>query len=79
VRFANDVFKLLTVCALVLVLTAVQANAGIITPVSVTPSSEFAAATNLINGSGLNILGRHDNNENNMWQTFSGDPVRAKY
>ncbi len=48
----------------------------IVTPVSVVASSEFAAANNIINGSGLQgagpVQGRlHDNNENNMWQTFN--------
>jgi hypothetical protein len=70
-----NLFRLFTGCALVLALSAAQTHAGIITPVSVTPSSEFAPASNLINGSGLNVLGRHDNNENNMWQTFSADPT----
>jgi len=61
-------------------LLAAQAQAAIITPTSVTPSSEFAAAVNMINGSGLSGVGPvetqlHDNNENSMWQTFAGTSV----
>lgn len=57
-------------------LLAVSAQADVITPVSVTPSSEFAAAINLINGSGLDGVGPvedqlHNNDENSMWQSFS--------
>ena len=63
-------------CALVLALAACHVHADVVTPTSVTPSSEFAAAANLINGSGLSGIGTvetqlHDNNENNMWQTFN--------
>jgi|GEM_PF-2396325 len=73
-------FKSLMGCALMLALSAVQTRAEIITPVSVTPSSEFAAAANMINGSGLDgigpILGQlHDNDENHMWQTFAASAV----
>ena len=75
-----SVFKSLVGCTLILALAAGQARAEIITPVSVTPSSEFAAAVNMINGSGLDgvgpILGQlHDNDENHMWQTFAGTAV----
>jgi hypothetical protein len=65
-----------SVCCLGLLAWAVgQAPAEIITPVGVTASSQFAAAENLINGSGLDKIGLHDNNENNMWQTFSATPI----
>lgn len=55
---------------------APTAFGDLVTPVSVTPSSQFAAANNMINGSGLIGGGPvearlHDNNENNMWQTFN--------
>jgi hypothetical protein len=74
------VFKSLTGCALILALVATQARADVITPVSVTPSTQFAAAVNTINGSGLDgvgpILGQlHDNDENHMWQTFAASSV----
>jgi len=70
------VFKPLTGCALLLALLAAQTQAAIITPTAVTASSEFAPANNLINGSGLSGVGAietqlHDNNENNMWQSFA--------
>ncbi|MEM8679218.1 MAG: hypothetical protein AAGF97_07705 [Planctomycetota bacterium] len=57
--------------ATLLLCLASQASASLITPVSVSASSEFAPAINLINGSGLDTFGLHDNNENNMWQTFN--------
>lgn len=74
------VFKPLSGCMLLLALLAAQTQAAIITPTSVTASSEFAAAGNLINGSGLSGVGAvetqlHDNNENNMWQTFAASAV----
>ena len=74
------VFRALFGCTLLLALLAAQSQAAVITPVAVTPSSQFAAAANLINGSGLDgvgpVLGQlHDNNENNMWQTFAGTSV----
>ena len=50
---------------------ATQANGAIITPSAVTASSQFAPASNLINGSGLDSFGLHDNDENNMWQSFN--------
>lgn len=61
-------------------LAARPAAADVITPVTATPTTEFAAAVNLINGSGLDGVGPvqnqlHDNNENNMWQTFAGTSV----
>jgi PEP-CTERM motif len=61
-------------CCLFAMASAVRGD--IVTPVSVVASSEFAAANNIINGSGLQgagpVEGRlHDNNENNMWQTFN--------
>jgi len=59
------------VLTLLVLAVAIQARGAIITPISVTPSSEFAPASNLIDGSGLDPLGLHDNNENNMWQTFN--------
>lgn len=75
-----SVFKSLVGCTLILALAAAQARADVITPVSVTPSSEFAAAVNMIDGSGLDgvgpILGQlHDNDENHMWQTFAATAV----
>ena len=74
------VLRPLTGCALLLALLAAQTQAAIITPTSVTPSTEFAAAVNMINGSGLSGVGavetqKHDNNENNMWQTFAATAV----
>lgn len=50
---------------------ATQASASLITPTAVNVSSQFAPGINLINGSGLDAFGLHDNNENNMWQTFN--------
>lgn len=74
------VFKPILGCALILAFAATQARADIITPTSVTASTQFAAAVNMINGSGLDgvgpILGQlHDNNENNMWQSFAATSV----
>lgn len=62
---------------LALVYSAGQARADLVTPVSVTPSTEFAAAVNLINGSGLDGVGPvadqlHDNDEDFMWQSWGG-------
>ena len=67
--------KLSLSCLLVAAIATSQASAEIVTPTAVTPSSEFAAAINTINGSGLSGVGPvetqlHDNNENNMWQSF---------
>ena len=65
----------------ILVLATTSPSWGeIVTPISVSVSSEFAAGVNLINGSGLIGDGSvetrlHDNDENNMWQTFSGTPI----
>jgi len=74
------VFKPLAGCTLLLALLAAQTQAAIITPTTVTASTEFAAAANMINGSGLSGVGAvetqlHDNNENNMWQSFAGTSV----
>ena len=65
---------------MLLALAATQARAEIVTPVSVSVTSEFAAGVNMINGSGLIGDGPvetrlHDNDENNMWQSFSDTPV----
>jgi hypothetical protein len=70
-----SVSKVFLSSLLVLAFSASQAKADLVTPVSVSASSEFAAAANLINGSGLDGVGSvtdqlHDNNENNMWQSF---------
>ena len=75
-------FKTVLGCTLALALVAAQARAEVITPTAVTPSSEFAPAINLINGSGLSGVGAvetqlHDNNENNIWQSF--DAVNAPF
>lgn len=76
-------FQTLAGCALVM-LTAAHVQADIVTPSSVTASTEFAAAVNLINGSGLQDVNvtpgdetddLHDNNENNMWQTFAATSI----
>ncbi len=57
--------------AAILLACTASVSAALITPVSVTASSEFAQAVNMINGSGLDAFGLHDNSENNMWQTFN--------
>ena len=67
-RFVAGCFSLLS-------LLAVQVRADVVTPTVESFSSEFAAAANTVNGSGLSGVGPvetqlHDNNENNMWQTF---------
>ena len=70
-----------TVCCVVLLaFAAAQSWGNIVTPVAVSVTSEFAAGNNMINGSGLIGDGPeetrlHDNDENNMWQTFSATPV----
>ena len=63
-------------CSLVLALTASQLQGAIITPTSAVASSQFAAAVNTINGSGLDGIGPvasqlHSNDENHLWQSFS--------
>lgn len=70
----------LTGCAIVLALFATQARADLVTPMTVTASSQFAAPENMINGSGLDGVGPvpgqlHNNDENGMWQTFSASPI----
>lgn len=71
----------ITTCFTVLaVFAAAQAWGEIVTPVTVSVTSEFAAGVNMINGSGLVGDGSeetrlHDNDENNMWQSFSDTPV----
>ncbi|MEQ8836154.1 MAG: hypothetical protein RID07_05045, partial [Lacipirellulaceae bacterium] len=67
-------------CACVVALFAQQAQADLVTPTAVSASSEFAAAVNLINGSGLDGVGPvpgqlHNNDENGMWKTFSATPI----
>ena len=66
--------------AILLMIAAAPVWGEIVTPVSVSVTSEFAAGVNLINGSGLSGDGPvetqlHDNVENNMWQSFSGTPI----
>ncbi len=72
-----DRIKLVLGCTLIVALATVQAQADVVTPaLPVANSSEFADADNLVNGSGLSGVGLvedqlHDNNENNMWQSFN--------
>ena len=75
-----NILKATTCCMVLLLIPVAQSSADIVTPVSATPSSEFAAAVNLINGSGLSGVGPvetqlHDNDENHMWQTFAGTSI----
>ncbi len=72
--------KAMTFCVVLLAFGAAHVQGDIVTPTNVTPTTEFAAAVNMINGSGLIGDGPeetrlHDNVETNMWQTFSGTPV----
>jgi len=66
--------KVILACLLALVFSTTQATADVVTPTNVTFSTEFAAAANLINGSGLGPGDfkdkLHDNDENNMWQSW---------
>lgn len=57
----------------VLVACVTSAPAALITPTAVTASSQFTSPDRMIDGSGLDEFGLHDNNENNMWQTFNLD------
>jgi hypothetical protein len=75
-----NILKNTTFCMVSVVFGVAQLSADIVTPTSVIPSSEFAAANNMINGSGLSGVGAiesqlHNNNENHMWQTFSATSV----
>lgn len=75
-----NILRVAVCCLGLLVLAVSQAPADVVTPVAVDPSSEFADADNMINGSGLDGIGnvqdqRHDNDEDNMWQTFSNPSV----